>query len=129
MDGDLKRSCVRSYVDHAKIRELQIDLGLKDYDTLSTTPSIFSNATRLKILDCLSKTNELCVCDLSDILDMDVSAISHQLRKLKDRGFVQNRRDGLTIYYSIAPTDQCQQACEMIDELMVESRERRGAKI
>ena len=62
---------------------------------------MLSSPTRLKILYCLLKGDELCVCDLSDILLMSASAISHQLRKLKDRGVVQNRREGLTIYYSV----------------------------
>ena len=119
MANDVKRSCVRSYVDHDKIRQLQTDLVLKDYEKLGDILSILSNPTRLKILDCLSKTNELCVCDLADILKMDVSAISHQLRKLKDRGFVNKRRDGLTIYYRLSLDEHCRKACDFIESLFV----------
>ncbi len=42
------------------------------------------------------QTNELCVCDFLDILEMNISAITHQLRRLKDFWLVKNRRDGLT---------------------------------
>ncbi|MCH7763374.1 MAG: winged helix-turn-helix transcriptional regulator [Candidatus Marinimicrobia bacterium] len=123
MAENIKRSCVRSYVDHDKIQQLQMELVLKDYDKLGETLSILSNPTRIKILDCLSKTNELCVCDLADILEMDVSAISHQLRKLKDRGFVNKRRDGLTIYYRLSLDKNCQKACDFIESLFVKESE------
>lgn len=119
MDKDIKRSCVRSYVDHEKIHQLQMELVLKDYDKLGDTLSILSNPTRLKILDCLSKTDELCVCDLADILKMEVSAISHQLRKLKDREFVEKRRDGLTIYYRLSIDEKSKKACDFIESLFV----------
>ncbi len=119
MTKDVKRSCVRSYIDHDKIQQLQVDLVLKDYEKLGETLSILSNPTRIKILDCLSKTNELCVCDLADILEMEVSAISHQLRKLKDRGFVNKRRDGLTIYYRLLLDENCRKACDFIESLFV----------
>ncbi len=119
MVKDIKRSCVRSYVDHDKIQQLQMDLVLKDYVKLGETLSILSNPTRLKILDCLSKTDELCVCDLADILEMEVSAISHQLRKLKDREFVEKRRDGLTIYYRLSNNDKSKEACDFIESLFV----------
>ncbi|MFQ6677984.1 MAG: ArsR/SmtB family transcription factor [Fidelibacterota bacterium] len=115
----MKRSCVRSYVDHDKIQELQMDLVLKDYDKLGETLAILSNPTRIKIIDCLSKSDELCVCDLADILEMDVSAISHQLRKLKDRGFVNKRRDGLTIYYRLSLDENCRKACDFIESLFI----------
>ncbi len=117
MAENLKRSCVRSYVDHDKIQQLQMDLVLKDYDKLGEILSVLSNSTRLKILDCLSNVDELCVCDLADILEMDVSAISHQLRKLKDRGFVAKRRDGLTIYYRLSIDDKSKEAFDFIESL------------
>lgn len=107
MAENLKRSCVRSYVDHDKIQQLQMDLVLKDYDKLGEILSVLSNSTRLKILDCLSKAVELCVCDLADILEMDVSAISHQLKNLKEKGFLKKRRDGLTIYYRLSINEDC----------------------
>ena len=62
---------------------------------------IFGDKTRLKILDALS-VNELCVCDIADILGMTISAISHQLRILKTVNLIKQRRDGKSILYSLA---------------------------
>lgn len=61
---------------------------------------ILSNTTRIKILQALS-LNELCVCDISSLLNMTDSAISHQLKILKSAKLVRNRRDGKTVYYSL----------------------------
>ena len=62
---------------------------------------IFADNTRLKILNLLS-ISELCVCDIADVLNMTISAISHQLRILKQSNLVKQRRDGKSIYYSLA---------------------------
>ena len=124
MSEHLKRSCVRSYVDEEKILQLRMDLSGKNYENMGELLGVFSNPTRLKILDSLSKTDELCVCDLADILDMDVSAISHQLRKLKDRGFVAKRRDGLTIYYRLSLAEHSIEACHFIESKIANKFER-----
>ena len=55
------------------------------------------------ILYLLFKEGELCVCDLSDILEMKISAISQHLRKLKDRNIIQPKRNAQTIFYSLTP--------------------------
>ena len=62
---------------------------------------IFGDATRIKILYSLLES-ELCVCDIAEILGMTVSAISHQLRILKQAELVKYRRDGKTVYYSLS---------------------------
>lgn len=62
---------------------------------------IFGDATRLKILYVL-KCSEMCVLDIAQLLGMSQSAISHQLRVLKQMDLVKNRRDGKTIFYSLA---------------------------
>ena len=62
---------------------------------------VFADATRVKILYVLLE-NEMCVCDLAAILKMTQSAISHQLRVLKQMKLVKNRREGKTVYYSLA---------------------------
>ncbi|ASM37774.1 MAG: metalloregulator ArsR/SmtB family transcription factor [Campylobacter sputorum] len=61
---------------------------------------IFSDSTRVRILWALSQ-NEMCVCDIAYLLNMSNSSISHQLRVLKQGGFVKNRRDGKVVYYSL----------------------------
>ena len=61
----------------------------------------FSDKTRLRILAALVSA-ELCVCDIADLLGMSQSAISHQLRVLKQQELVKFRRDGKTVFYSLA---------------------------
>ena len=62
---------------------------------------VFSDSTRLKIL-CALLQEEMCVCDISVLLGMSKSAVSHQLRVLKQTNLVKNRRSGKEVYYSIA---------------------------
>ncbi|MEG0688763.1 MAG: metalloregulator ArsR/SmtB family transcription factor [Hungatella sp.] len=62
---------------------------------------IFGDSTRIKILYALSQS-EMCVCDIATLLQMGQSAISHQLRVLKQMYLVKFRRDGKTVFYSLA---------------------------
>ena len=62
---------------------------------------IFGDSTRIKILYVLFEA-EMCVNDIAQVLSMNVSAISHQLRVLKQAGLVKFRRDGKTVFYSLA---------------------------
>lgn len=62
---------------------------------------VFGDSTRIKILTALS-TGELCVCDLSKLVGMTVSAVSHQLKILRNAKLVSCRRDGKTVFYSLA---------------------------
>ena len=61
---------------------------------------VFGDSTRIKIL-CALFEEEMCVCDLSALLNVSQSAISHQLRVLKSARLVKFRRDGKIIYYSL----------------------------
>ena len=62
---------------------------------------MFADSTRVKIMFALMD-NELCVMDISGMLNMTQSAISHQLKILKSANLVTNRRDGKTIYYRLS---------------------------
>lgn len=62
---------------------------------------VFGDPTRLKIMNVLM-VSEMCVQDIADGIGMSESAVSHQLRVLKQMDLVKNRRDGKTIYYSLA---------------------------
>ncbi len=62
---------------------------------------VFGDGTRLKILYVLL-SSEMCVYDIAAVLGMSQSAISHQLRVLKQMDLVKNRREGKTIFYSLA---------------------------
>jgi DNA-binding transcriptional ArsR family regulator len=74
----------------------------KTIERVSRLFSALSDPTRLKLLHALSVTEELCVCDLAVLAELSVSAVSHQLRLLRDRDLVQARREGRMVYYSLA---------------------------
>ncbi len=61
---------------------------------------VFGDSTRVKILWALDEA-EMCVCDIAVLLNMTQSAISHQLRVLKQARLVKNRREGKVVYYSL----------------------------
>jgi len=71
----------------------------KLYD-LAELFKVFGDTTRIKILYALSDS-EMCVCDIAALLNMTQSAISHQLRVLKQARLVKFRRDGKVVYYSL----------------------------
>lgn len=62
---------------------------------------VFGDSTRVRILYLLFES-ELCVCDIAQALGMQISAISHQLRILKQASLVKYRKSGKTVYYSLA---------------------------
>ncbi|WOC32538.1 MULTISPECIES: ArsR/SmtB family transcription factor [Caproicibacterium] len=62
---------------------------------------VFGDSTRIKILYVLFES-EMCVCDLAQLLHMNQSAISHQLRVLKQNQLVKYRREGKTVFYALA---------------------------
>lgn len=89
-------------------RERREDMGKKEempeeekLQQLADFFKVFGDVTRIRILHVL-KQSEMCVCDLALTLDMTQSAISHQLRFLKQMALVKNRREGKTIFYSLA---------------------------
>lgn len=82
----------------------QIEDGMPKEETireLSDFFKVFGDMTRIKIL-CVLFQAELCVCDLAEVVGMTQSAVSHQLRILKQMKLVKNRREGKTVFYSLA---------------------------
>jgi len=95
--------CCESHCVHTDILQ-QVELKLPDetelYD-LAELFKVFGDSTRIRILFVLFEA-EVCVCDLAEELNMTVSAISHQLRILKQSKLVKSRREGKSIFYSLA---------------------------
>lgn len=82
----------------------QVQAALPQEDTLIQLADlfkVFGDGTRIRILYVLFEA-EVCVCDLAKLLGMTQSAISHQLRLLKQARLVKSRRDGKTIFYALA---------------------------
>ena len=91
--------CNSKYKD--KIDEIK-KLMLKDEEffDLADFFKVFGDSTRIKIIFVLLKS-EMCVCDIASTLDMSQSAISHQLRVLRNNRLVKYRKEGKTVYYSL----------------------------
>ena len=75
-------------------------LSDKMFNKVSTFFKVVGDATRLKILYALDN-NEMCVCDIANLLNMTKSSISHQLKLLKDNGLVKSRKSGKEVYYML----------------------------
>ena len=72
----------------------------KDLDGLASMFKVLGDPTRLKIVMTLREM-EMCVCDLAAFLGLSESAVSHQLRRLRDLALVKRRRQGQILYYSL----------------------------
>ena len=84
-----------------EIKEILSQMPSEDvFFKLSEFFKAFSDPSRLKILQALSKS-ELCVCEISDIVNMTQSAVSHQLRFLKNIDILACRREGKSVIYSL----------------------------
>ena len=99
--GDIERCsflCVHEDVVRQVTAEMPDDEKLYD---LAELFKVFGDSTRIKILYALFEA-ELCVCDIAQLLGLTQSAVSHQLRVLKAGRLVKPRKDGKTVFYSLA---------------------------
>ena len=77
---------------------------------------IFGDSTRIKILYALLE-GELCVCDIAKLMEVTQSAVSHQLRVLKSSKLVKFRREGKTVYYSLADEHVVRILCQGMEHI------------
>lgn len=96
-----KNACIRVFADQRQITNCREKLqeNQSAFAQLSKVLSLAGNEVRLKILYLLEEEQELCPCDLSDMLGMSIPAVSQHLRKLKDGGIIDSKRTGQTIFY------------------------------
>lgn len=93
--------CQVSHQHADLINSLKIQLPKdQELDQVAEFFKVFGDLTRMKILTALLP-QEMCVCEISDLLGLSQSAISHQLRMLRNSRLVKNRREGKSIYYSL----------------------------
>lgn len=83
----------------AKVRSQMVDED--DLYNLADFFKVLGDSTRVRIMSALA-IHEVCVCDLAVLLNMTKSAISHQLRSLKQANLVKHRREGKVVYYSLS---------------------------
>ena len=94
--------CDYMHLHEKVIEQVQEEMPEEEilYD-LAELFKVFGDSTRIKILYVLFQP-EMCVCDIAQLLNMSQSAISHQLRVLKQAQLVKYRREGKTVFYSLA---------------------------
>ena len=94
--------CESTEIHEDRLKLVREQLPSEDdlYD-LAELFKIFGDSTRIRILYVLLEA-EVCVCDLAEALNMTQSAVSHQLRILKASKLVKSRRDGKSVFYSLA---------------------------
>ena len=102
MPRDAAPGCECQHVHGEVVARVDAELPDEEllYD-LAELYKVFGDSTRIKILYVLFEA-EMCVCDIAQVLGMTQSAISHQLRVLKQAKLVKFRREGKTIFYSLA---------------------------
>lgn len=95
-------SCEYLHVHDELVKKVEEAMPLtEELFDLAELFKIFGDTTRIKILYVLFES-EMCVCDIAQVLNMTVSAISHQLRILKQARLVKFRREGKTVFYSLS---------------------------
>jgi len=94
--------CEEHHVHSDLVANVKLDMPDEEslYD-LAELFKVFGDTTRIRILYVLFES-ELCVCDIAELLNMSQSAISHQLRVLKQARLVRARREGKTVFYFLA---------------------------
>lgn len=97
-------TCVRINRDETQIRRGQLLLNALDesVERLIKRLTLASNKVRFQMLLLLAEEHSLCVCDLAEILQMTVPAVSQHLKKLKEGGLVIAEQDGVTVYYHLS---------------------------
>ena len=94
--------CQELHVHPELLAHVKLDMpDEEDLYDLAELFKVFGDSTRIRILYVLFES-EMCVCDIAALLNVSQSAVSHQLRVLKQARLVRNRRDGKTVYYFLA---------------------------
>ena len=96
------QECGFMHVHPELVEKVNADMPAEEilYD-LAELYKIFGDSTRIKILFVLFES-EMCVCDIAKVLNMSSSAISHQLRVLKNSRLIKFRREGKSVFYSLS---------------------------
>ena len=97
--------CEVEFHDEARVNAVRDRMPQADViEALSDIFKVLADPTRLRIVSALG-VSELCVCDISNLLGTSISAVSHQLRVLRNLKLVKHRKEGKMVYYSL--DDEC----------------------
>jgi ArsR family transcriptional regulator, lead/cadmium/zinc/bismuth-responsive transcriptional repressor len=99
----MNNSCIRVLADVNQINACREDMDrvAQEIGRVARVLNLAGNEVRLKMLFLIYNEGEMCPCDLSDVLDMSVPAVSQHLRKMKDGGLVKDNKIGQTIFYRL----------------------------
>ncbi len=99
-------ACKTPCFDHDKVATIKAVLSEKEarLPELADFYKLLGNTTRLKILFALGES-ELCVCDIAHVLELSTAATSHQLKSLRQQGWLRKRDDGKMVYYRLHNLD------------------------
>ncbi len=99
-------TCAIPCFDHYKVNQVKNVLAKENtlLPELADFYKLLGNITRLKILLALAQ-GELCVCDIAHVLELSMAATSHQLKLLRDQGWLGMRNDGKMVYYRLNSED------------------------
>lgn len=101
MNNEEEYICQENCPHIAEIKEVEVSsLDRETFLTLSEIFKLFADETRLRII-CAILNTELCVCDLCELLNLNQSAVSHQLQLLRNSKLVKYRKEGKQVFYSL----------------------------
>ncbi|MGJ7919380.1 ArsR/SmtB family transcription factor [Neobacillus sp. LXY-4] len=93
--------CEITCVDEEKVNRVRTALSEQNTPAVAKIFKALSDETRIKIAAALSSEDELCVCDVANIIGSSVATASHHLRLLRDLGIAKYRKKGKLVFYSI----------------------------
>ena len=85
-----------------KVNRVKENLSDEHLHDVTKLLKAVADQTRIKIISALSIEEELCVCDVANILDCSIATTSHHLRTLKKAGLTSTRKEGKTVYYKLS---------------------------
>ncbi|MBB6632845.1 metalloregulator ArsR/SmtB family transcription factor [Cohnella thailandensis] len=97
----MKDSCEIYCYDEPKVRKVQVALQRQDIQGMTRMFKALADETRMKIAFALCEEEELCVCDVANIIGSSLATASHHLRSLKQLGLAKFRKEGKLAFYSL----------------------------
>ncbi|WP_341278920.1 metalloregulator ArsR/SmtB family transcription factor [Paenibacillus sp. FSL H8-0537] len=97
----MKDSCEIYCYDEPKVRKVQHALVQQNIQEMAKIFKALADETRLKIVFALCEEDELCVCDVANIINSSLATTSHHLRTLKQLGLATFRKEGKLVFYSL----------------------------
>jgi len=104
-EGEGMDVCEVTYVDEEKVARVKQQLSQQNPLGVAKVFKVLADETRIKIAYALAVEEELCVCDVANIINASTATASHHLRLLKNLGLAKVRKEGKFVYYSLI--DEC----------------------